>query len=353
MKILFVGRNAKVGGPSTFVYRACLGLRARGHEVHFAAQGGPMTPRFREAGAHFHRVWPTPFNRWQLRGLLQNGGFDVVHACNPTAGDDVVRALPSHHAPAFVVSIHGVLKDEIQGNACLHKAAQIIAFDPKALARLRKFAFLKGRELQRVYRPVETREVGVMQAGRVIAVGRLSQTKGRVALAAVNAVGELRQEFPELTLGVVGDGKMKATIEARAQEINAQHGAKVVEMLGMQVDPFGAMSRAQAVVGAAYVALEALMHEIPVVGAGFEAFGVVTPANLIEAVDCNFGDGMPGLHPDTTTALLRDGLREVLTRYQTPDGRAQLRQMRAQLEAHHSLDSVAQQLETIYKLARS
>ena len=42
MRILFVGRNAKIGGGTTFRLNIARGLRQRGHEVWLAAQPGEV-----------------------------------------------------------------------------------------------------------------------------------------------------------------------------------------------------------------------------------------------------------------------------------------------------------------------
>ena len=59
MRIMLVGRNAQIGGGSTFRYNIGRGLAGRGHHVAIAAFGGPMVRRYREAGLHFH--WSPPF----------------------------------------------------------------------------------------------------------------------------------------------------------------------------------------------------------------------------------------------------------------------------------------------------
>ena len=175
----------------------------------------------------------------------------------------------------------------------------MLAFDEGALSRLREISFLKQRTLRLVRRPVEARDIQAMGAGadHVVMVSRLSKSKSRGALAAIQAISELRATFPTLHLTIVGNGSARAQVQARADEINAQHGGKVVKLVGALTDPLPTMSGAACVVGTAYVALEALYHGIPVVAVGYDGYGLITPENLAEAVDCNFGDSLRGPQP--------------------------------------------------------
>ena len=350
MKILFVGRNCHVGGGCTFRYRASKGLLARGHEIHLAAQGGPMALKFVEIGVRFHRVLPTPLNRLQLALLLKRERFDIVHACNPTAGDDVLWAQRFADAP-FVVSVHGVLHDHITGNECLRQARTVMAFDDSALERLKRIPFLQGREMPRVRRPVEPRDVaGAPDSARLVFVSRLSKSKGRGALAAIDAAQVLLSEFPELKLEIVGDGSLHTEVARKAQESNARNGREMVQMHGMLTDPLPVVNGGGGVIGTAYVALEALFHGIPVVAVGYDHYGVITEANFNEAVDCNFGDSLLERH-EITPSLLEAGMREVLTHFATPEGREEMKRLRHNVERNHSLESVACCLEAIYERA--
>jgi glycosyltransferase involved in cell wall biosynthesis len=327
---------------------------ARGHQVDLLAQDGPMSSRFEETGVRHFKVPPTPFNRLRLISLLRHERYDVVHACTATAGDDAAFALRFvRPQPRFVVSIHTAIMKNVKGNRCLREASEVIAFDRGAMSRLQQIDFLKDRKINLVRRPVEQRARAATAEvpPRIIMVSRLSSSKGPVALAALEAVVALQDEWPGLSLTIVGGGSMLEAIRQRADELNRQFGRKVAEAIGMQVDPFPSTIGASCVVGTAYVALEALFHEIPVVAAGLEAFGVVTPDKLDEAVDCNFGDATLQTGQEINTDLFIKGFRQVLTMLRTPEGREHYRLIRERLEQQHSIERVAEHLEQVYKSA--
>jgi len=354
MKILFVGRNCKVGGGCTFRYRSALGLIERGHDVFLAAQGGPMAGRFGAAGVKHYKVLPTPFNRLQLASIMRKEKIELVHACNPTAGDDVVFARRLlKHKPKFVMSIHGNLPDYVKGNRCLREASQLMTFDQSALDRLRRFDFLKDRPIHLIRRPVERRELPHRSESNksVVTVSRLSKSKGPVAVAAIEAVVHLQRDYPGLSLTIVGNGTMLRTIRSQAESVNKQLGFPAITVTGMLVDPFPVMAAASCVVGTSYVALEALFHGIPVVAAGYEGYGLVTLDGLEEAIACNFGDGFPGIQEKVTKEMLAEGFRQVFEKTATPEGREEYVRIREYLEEHHSVSRTAEALERIYLAA--
>jgi glycosyltransferase involved in cell wall biosynthesis len=327
---------------------------ARGHEVHVFAQGGGMAARMRKAGIHVHTVAPSPLNRLNLLWNFR-GGFDVIHACNSTAGDDVLWALRKAKLDIpWVMSVHGVLPPSVTSaaqNPSFAAARELITFDQTALQRLEALPDL-NRRVCHVPRPVEKREVPGNGANKrdLVMISRLSKTKGKGALAAIDAVERLNNFDGKLT--IVGDGSLLPKIQKRAAQINADKGKTLVEAVGAQTDPFPIMANAAGVIGTAYVALEALFHEIPVVAAGYEGYGAVTAANLRDAVDCNFGDSLPGKHVEITADLLSDGLSSVLGHFQTSEGKAELQSMREDLEKVHSIQNVAEQLEAVYACAQ-
>ncbi len=354
MKILFVGRNSQVGGGATFRLRASLGLIGRGHQISLAAAGGALDGRFSDAGVRLFKTLPTPFNRLQLAAMLRKNRFDVVHACGCTAGDDLAWAIAKlgRDAPAWVMSVHGNLPDYVTGNRCLREAAEIMTFDQSALDRLNRIDGMRP-DVFLMPRPVEKRDLQAAPSSppHLVMVSRLSKTKGPAALAAIDAVESLEARFPGLALTIFGEGSAREGVAARGAALNEKLGREAVKVPGSVTDPFVAMQSAAAVIGTSYVALEALFHAIPVVAAGYEGYGAIEELNLDEAVACNFGDGFPGVQPRVTAEWLSPRLERVLTHFSTPEGRAELKRMRARLEQNHSLDAVAARLETIYRRA--
>src|SRR4051812_33716593 len=117
MKIMLVGRNAQIGGGSTFRFNIGRGLVARGHQVGVSALGGPMVQRYREAGLRFH--WTPPFAACSalLAGAIRRDHAQIVHASNTTAGDLALLACRRTGVP-LVVSLHNTISTEESRHAC-------------------------------------------------------------------------------------------------------------------------------------------------------------------------------------------------------------------------------------------
>lgn len=343
MKLLFAARDAKIGGPSTFLARSLRGLSEGAHELHLAAQGGPMRARFESLGVRFHRVWPSPFNRVVLKKLLRAEQFDVVHALNAVVGDDVLAALPGASKLPLVVSVHGKLSEKRANNACLRAASAVVAFDDEAAQSLESFSFLRGTTVHRVPRPVEPRwEPGARpprgENPTVVVLSRLSKRKSAGAMALLEAAPALKARFPELRIEIVGDGSHAREVVARARSVGPW-----VQWHGALADPFPVLERAHVVVGTAYVALESLFHEIPVVGAGYTGFGLVTLENLDEAIACNIGDSPRAGLPEIEASWMERDVARAL------DGEVSSHEIAEIVRGRHDYRVTAARLEAIYR----
>jgi len=103
---------------------------------------------------------------------------------------------------------------------------------------------------------------------RVLCVGRLSPEKGHHGL--LQALSELHRTIPPFRLTFIGDGPMRADLEARAQFLGLQD---CVEFAGARAEEqvMEALSRAHVFVlpslmeGLPVVLMEAMAHALPVV----------------------------------------------------------------------------------------
>ncbi len=365
MKILFVCRSINIGGIPNVILRAARGLIERGHEIHVCAQGGVMAPEFRQAGIRLHLTGPTPFNRPSLALLLRRERFDLIHADNSTAGEDVLTAfrwasLNESKRPAFVVAIHGLFPPRITVDACLPRTDRMIVFDTSTTARLRRLEGMTEHPIEMVRRPVQARDVPIRdeqlrgeqlrgeQPPHFVLVSRLSKSKSVGAVAAIEAVAELEGAHPGLHLTIVGEGSRRQSLQKLANELNARRHREIVRLVGALKDPFPLMATATGVIGTAMVAMEALFHEIPVVAAGYQGYGTVTPDNLDEAIECNFGDAVLEPRPISKTLIL-DGLSHILSTRDSPGEKAALAIVAQRLRRDHSESAVAMGLESIYQ----
>ncbi|MBI3909335.1 MAG: glycosyltransferase family 4 protein [Armatimonadetes bacterium] len=348
MRILYVGRNAKIGGGSTFRLNIGRGMLARGHDVAIAALGGPMVARYQKAGIRYHWIPPFTICSGMLARAIRRHKVELVHASNTTAGDLALRGCQSAGVP-FVVSLHNTITRREAQHPCLKEARQIIVFDTGAAASAGKFTHeFNTSKIVRVPRPVEHRSVDPDKISplHVAYVARLSSRKGKVALSVIEAFGGFAREHPGARLTILGDGSMRNEV--------IQHAARVVrdadceiQVRGPVIDPHVMLETAGVLIGAGYAALEAVMQGRAVIGAGFKGYGVVTEANVLDAIECNFGDTVGRW--EMSPANFREALGDVASGWGTPETRTRFWALDRIVAPIHGIDGVAARLEEIYR----
>lgn len=350
MRILLVGRNAQIGGGSTFRLNIGRGLRARGHHVAVAAMGGPMVGRYRERGLDFHWVPPWGIFAGRLAGIVKRERIDIVHASNTTAGDLALEACRRTGVP-LVVSLHNTISNEEARHACLKAARQILVFDRGAAESAAKFpAQFDTSRIRRLPRPVEHRPVDPASISplRMAYVGRLSSRKGRVALSLLEGFAAFARENPGASMAILGDGSMRREVARAGERLAAETGARI-ELHGPVLDPGAVLRDVGILIGAGYAALEAVMQGRAVIGAGFNGYGPVTRENVLEAIECNFGDtvGKWEMTKENFHAALRDGRAA----WELPDGREERWGLDRTAAPIHGIAAVAEELEAVYQQA--
>jgi len=346
---MLVGRNAQVGGGSTFRLNVGSALRERGNQVSIAALGGPMVARYRGAGLRWHWVPPHPLCAGLLVRALRADGVDVVHASNTTAGDAALAGAERLGLP-LVVSLHNTITGRESRHVCLKRARRIVVFDAGAEASARAFeAEFDPGKITRIPRPVAhaPADPAAIAPDRIVYISRLSRRKGRVALSFLEAFAMFARGNRAASLVVLGDGSMRREVAAAAARVARDAGVRV-EVRGQMVDPAPAVAPAGVVVGAGYAALEALMQGRAVIGAGFHGYGAVTGENLLDAVQCNFGDS--AARWESTPENFLEALRRLQAAWEGEE-RSRYWGLDRTLAPLHSAPAVAARLEAIYREA--
>jgi glycosyltransferase involved in cell wall biosynthesis len=348
VNILFVGRNAKIGGGTTFRLNISRGLKPLGHHTVIACMGGEMLPRFRELGVP--HVWtpPPPWGGPWIERAIRAHSIDVVHASNASPGRAAEWACLRTGKP-LVLSVHGMLGNTDHHYSCLRLARRIIAFEDIGVQRLGRRQVIDMAKVLHLPRPIEHRPQLPPDDGpfRVIYVGRLSKRKGEVALNLLEGFRRFHAAHPASTLTLLGDGTRLADLRRAARELNSQRGEDAVRVLGAVPEPLPLIAASHVLVGAGYASLEAVMQGVAVIGAGFWGFGVVDQDNFREAIGCNCGDvgGKWEMTPENFAAAL-----ETLHAAWTAGGsRERHWRLDRFVAEEHAYDRVAARLETIYR----
>jgi glycosyltransferase involved in cell wall biosynthesis len=347
VRILYVGRNAKIGGGSTFRLNISRGLRQRGHEIWLACLPGEVLPRFKELGVHYVFTPPAPWGGPWIRGAIEKYKIELVHASNATPGTAAEWACRRTGTP-MLMSVHGILGKHDHKRSCLQYARKILTFEEVAVDSLRR----KGIDMSKVSllrRPIEHRPQFPDDGNgfRIVGVGRMSKRKGKNALNLIAAFERFREQVPASTLQLLGDGSILGEVRKAAREYNRRAGQDVIQVLGAVPEPTPIMGRAHVLFGASYCALEAIMQGVAVVGAGFWGYGIIDQDNLRDAMAWNFGD--VGGKWEMTADNFLDAMRSLHSTWTGNQDRERYWRLDRLIEEDHALDRVAERIETIYQ----
>jgi glycosyltransferase involved in cell wall biosynthesis len=348
MRVLFVGRNARIGGGTTFRLNIARGLRKRGHEIWLAAQPGEVLPRYREIGVNYVWTPPPPWGGPWIEYAIRKHRIDLVHASNATPGTAAEWACRRTGTP-LVMSVHGLLGKHDHHRTCLQLARRILSFEEVAVKGLAGRKVIDMEKVVLLRRPIEHRPQFPSEAGpfRIVYVGRFSKRKGGNALNLLEAFRRFREAVPESTLQLLGDGSMLREVRRAAREYNRTFAKELISAPGAVPEPVPIVGRAHLVVGASYCALEAIMQGVAVIGAGFWGYGIIDEDNLRDAMAWNFGD--VGGQWEMTPENFHQALRHLYAAWTAGAGRERHWRLDRLIEEDHSLENVAARIEAIYE----
>jgi glycosyltransferase involved in cell wall biosynthesis len=317
-----VSPSLGIGGAERMLVLLARGLTDRGHDVVVAA---PRGPRDAELAAPVRRVVLPEHGRSPVAALRWSGGLaralrrlrpDVVHAHNPKATAEAVLAARVAGRPRVLATFQGGLPAEYGAVTRLFRLADHVTCVSRELADGLVAHGLPAARVTIVPNgvvvpPTAPRDRG---SGRplVVAVGRLVPQKNheRLLLAA--------RRVPQARFEIVGDGPLRARLEARARELGVDVG-----FTGVRDDAPALMAAADLVAfssdweGLSLAALEALAVGTPVVSTPVEGMREL-PVVVTESFDADeLGDAIAALLADAPrrAELAAAGRRLVADRY--------------------------------------
>lgn len=291
MVILHVAAPTDIGGLESVVIGLAAGHRGAGHQVHVAAvldsagSAGAFQSTLRDAGVAVHAIQVPRRGYRRERQLLgrvvRDIGADVVHTHGyrpdvvdaPVAWQTGIPTVSTLHGYSNA-GLHGRLSEWFQ-NRAFRRFQAVVAVSRPLVERLRKGGVPSDRihlvpnacgVRDTLLPPAQARRLLGAPSGRwhVGWVGRIEPVKGPdVFLEALAALGDL-----PLTASVVGDGSMRAGLEARTRYLGLAgrvrwHGALPgASRLFTGLDLLVLSSRME---GTPMVLLEAMAAELPVV----------------------------------------------------------------------------------------
>lgn len=292
MKVLLYPHAMELGGSQINALQLAGAVRDRGHEVIVLSEPGPLVERVHRLGLEhvevpLHRGRPSPHVCRMIGHLIASRKIDVVHG---------------HEWPPII--------DGFFGGAIVHKtpvigtimSMSVPSFLPRSMPLtvgtelIRQSAYAMGyRQVHLLEPPVDTQSDhpdldggsfrathGVRPDEILIAmVCRLvPDLKLEGLLNACDAARDLAAAGKQVRLVIVGDGRARSKIEARAAKINAELGHKAVLLAGEMPDPSTAYAAADILVGQGGSALRSMAFAKPLVVVGEAGFSeLLTPGS--------------------------------------------------------------------------
>jgi len=284
MRILVYPHAMELGGSQINAIQLAGAVRDRGHEVIVLSEPGPLVARVRALGLEhvalpLDRSRPSPSAILALRRLAAQRRIDVVHGYE---WPPIIEAL---------LAVGFSRRVAVTGTVMAMSVAPFLPrLPPLAVgaAQIRKSALAQGhRRVALLEPPVDTRadhpgaDGGDFRARLgarpddivVVMVCRLvPELKLEGLLAACDAVADLAAAGGRIRLAIVGDGRSRETVAARAARANAACGREVVTLVGEIADPSPAYAGADIVVGQGGSALRGMAYGKPLVVVGEQGF---------------------------------------------------------------------------------
>lgn len=250
-KILHLTTHIDIGGITSWLLTAAPGLARRGHSVAVASSGGAMAPAFEEKGVRAFR-FPARVKSelhpalWAslpgLSALVRRERFDVLHA-HTRVTQLLAAVLSRTNGVPYVTTAHGFYKNRLSRRVFGFWGRRTVAVSPLVADALRRTHgvdparirivpnAVDGGELRRRLsasdRAAARRFFGFDERSFVLAsVSRLVEDKGHAHL--IDAVASLRNEMPGLGLLVLGDGRERASLEARVRRAELEDRVKLL-----------------------------------------------------------------------------------------------------------------------------
>lgn len=289
MKVLVYPHAMEIGGSQLNALQLAGAVRDLGHEVHVISEPGPLVDYVHELGLpHVEipadRRRPSVGVAQQIAGLIEERGIDVVHGYE--------------WPPVFEgLAATGFGQAALVGTVL---SMSVVPFFPRTVPllvgteQIREAAVAAGHSrVSLLEPPVDTEgdhpgvdgtafraEHGFDPDIPLIAmVCRLvPELKLEGLLAACDAVGQLASAGRKVQLAIVGDGRSRDEIAARADRANDSAGSKVVTLTGEVSDPRPAYAAADILIGMGGSALRGMSFGKPLVVVGERGYSeLLTP----------------------------------------------------------------------------
>jgi len=230
MNILYLTTHLNIGGITSYVLSLASGLKAKGHKVYVASSGGEVLPRFIQEGIiniaipikTKSEISPKVFiSLFKLLEIIKVKNIDVIHS--HTRVTQVLGCLiHKFSSKPHIWTCHGFFKKRLSRKIFPCWGNKVIAISDSVKEHLLEDFGVKEEKIRVIYSGIDIeksqipnlksqtemrKKLGLGEGPVVGIMARLSQEKGHLYL--IQAIHGIIQEFPQVQLLIVGEGKMQ------------------------------------------------------------------------------------------------------------------------------------------------
>lgn len=368
MRILMATMGLDIGGAETHIVELSKQLKARGHDVAIASNGGLYVPEIEAVGIRHYAV---PMNRRDVGCMLRSRRLlaDIIRQERP----DVVHAharIPAFLCGTlqkklkfpFVTSCHGVFQVSRMLKLLSNWGERTLAVSEDIRDYLIREYGVPPERITLTINGIDTDRFSPEVSGAAVRaefalggatvighVSRLDEASALTAGQLIQLAPELHEALPGVRVLIAGGGDVQEELERRAEEVNRTLGRPCVVMAGPRTDINEIVAASDLFVGVSRSALEAMAAGKPTVLSGAQGhLGLFRPERLERAVSTNF---CCRTDPVAAPAALRDALLEAAAL--SPEERAALGAYGRQVVLdHYSVDRMAEDCLGVYDQVR-
>lgn len=353
--VLLLSMALDFGGAETHVISLAKALQKAGLRVLVASNGGRLVPELEAAGIQHYTVALHARKPLALLGsigvvkrIVQSEGVQLMHAHARIPAWVAQWVSRSTQVP-LVTTYHGLYNAHWLLRMFTTAGHQTIAVSQDVREHLVTKLGVPAAQITVIHNGIDTEQFDALDRPsnrqQITYISRMSGGRGGVALALLQAVALLHDEFPDLRVVIVGEGDRLQEVRALVDKLNARWSGDFCQALGGRADIPQLLAKAGIVVGVGRVALEAMASGRPVIIAGeYGTYGLLEEATLPLAIEHNFsgrGSQLP-TEPDTLAKILR----EVLSDSDRAAKAAQL--ARETVQACYSVTEKAREVLAVY-----
>ena len=308
MKILMATMGLDIGGAETHIVELAKELKARGHEVVIASNGGVYVAEVEEAGIrhyavpmHRRSVGDMLRSRTLLRRILREERPDIVHA-HARIPAFLCGTLQRELGFPFVTSCHGVFQVSGILKLLSNWGQRTLAVSEDIRDYLIQEYGVPAGHITLTINGIDTEKFSPEVSGRAVReefclgddpvighVSRLDQASSLAARQLIELAPRLDRAAPGVRILITGGGDVFEELDRQAQEVNLKLGRPCVVLTGPRTDINAIAAACDLFVGVSRSALEAMAAEKPVVLSGAQGHtGLFRPELLEKAIDTNF-----------------------------------------------------------------